>query len=189
MYVAIEGVDTSGKSTQINSLKNIYKDAIFTKEPGASTIGATIRDMVLYQEVKSSMAEMFLFLADRAEHITDVIKPNLEERLIISDRSLVSGMAYASNIDNQSLALLNKIAVDNVMPDKVVILLLSEDELIRRLSQKQTDKVEARGVEYLLNIQDRILKAVQILGLDYIKINASMPQDEITKTIVGLIDE
>jgi dTMP kinase len=187
MYIAIEGIDTSGKSTQIKNLKKLYPDAIVTKEPGASTIGATIRDMVLYQEVQSSTTEMFLFLADRAEHIHDVIKPNLEN-LIISDRSLVSGMAYATDVDNQSLALLNKIAVDDVMPDLVVILLLSEEELTHRLSQKESDKVESRGIEYLLNIQDRIVRAVQILGLEYIKIDASMAPEEITKTIQGLID-
>jgi dTMP kinase len=188
MYIALEGIDTSGKSTQIDALKRIYKDAIFTKEPGASTIGATIRDMVLYQEVKSSVAEMFLFLADRAEHIEDIIKPNLD-KLIISDRSLVSGMAYAKNIDNQSLALINKIAVDDIMPHKVILLLLNEDELIKRLSKKSSDNVELRGVEYLLEIQDRLQKAVQIFGLEYIKIDASKPQNEITNIIKGIIDD
>jgi len=178
MYIAIEGIDTSGKSTQIDLLKSVFTHAIYTKEPGASSIGATIRDMILYGEVKSSMAEMFLFLADRAEHIEDVIKPNIE-RLIVSDRSLISGMAYAKNLDNQTLAIINKLAVENIMPDLVIILKLNEDELILRLSEKKEDKIEARGIEYLLEVQDRLLKSAKVLGVPYLSIDATKSKDDI----------
>ena len=188
MYIAIEGIDTSGKSTQITLLKERYTDAIFTKEPGASSIGATIRDMLLYNEVSSSKAEMFLFLADRAEHIEDIIKPNLE-KLIISDRSLISGMAYAKELDNQTLAVINRIAVDNIVPDFVVLLKISEDELITRLANKKEDKIEARGIDYLLEIQDRLLTSTKVIGCEYIVVDADLGIEDTFNIITQAIDK
>ena len=86
MYIALEGIDLVGKSTQLQMLKNQYKNAIFTKEPGATKLGKQIRELVLSKNDFSKEAELFLFLADRAEHFAKVIKPHLN-RLIISDRS------------------------------------------------------------------------------------------------------
>ena len=94
MYVVIEGIDTAGKSTQLEILSKKFSDAIFTKEPGATKLGSKLREMALNGEAKSKIAEMFLFLADRAEHIEEVIKPNID-KMIISDRSVISGIAYA----------------------------------------------------------------------------------------------
>ncbi|MEO1937666.1 MAG: dTMP kinase, partial [Sulfurimonas sp.] len=94
MYIAIEGIDTAGKSTQIAALQKHFPNAIITKEPGGTAIGAEIRSLVLSAKAQSKKAEFLLFLADRAEHIQEVIKPNLD-KMIISDRSVVSGVAYA----------------------------------------------------------------------------------------------
>jgi len=94
MYIAIEGIDTSGKSTQIQELEKYFQEAIITKEPGATEIGKEIREIVLNAKAKSKKAEFLLFLADRAEHVEEVVEPNLG-KMIISDRSAVSGVAYA----------------------------------------------------------------------------------------------
>ena len=152
MYIVIEGIDTAGKSTQLDILQKTYKDAIFTKEPGGTKIGLKLRQMVLNGEAKSKIAEMFLFLADRAEHIEECIKNNLN-KTIISDRSMISGISYASStssLDLNILTSLNLIATNNILPSHIIILELSKEELINRLSQKKHDAIEARGIEYLL---------------------------------------
>ena len=95
MYIALEGIDTAGKSTQIQALSKKFPDAIITKEPGATEIGKEIREMLLSARVESKKAEFLLFLADRAEHMLKVIEPNINTKMIISDRSAVSGVAYA----------------------------------------------------------------------------------------------
>ena len=61
MYVVIEGIDTAGKSTQLDLLKKKLPNAIFTKEPGGTTLGLKLRTMALNGEAKSKIAEMFLF--------------------------------------------------------------------------------------------------------------------------------
>jgi dTMP kinase len=90
MYVVIEGIDTAGKSTQLEILKNKFPNAIFTKEPGGTALGIKLREMILSGEANSSLAEMFMFLADRAEHTQEIILKN-KNKLIISDRSFISG--------------------------------------------------------------------------------------------------
>ncbi|MBD3798304.1 dTMP kinase [Sulfuricurvum sp.] len=189
MYVAIEGIDTAGKSTQIEALRSLFPDAIITKEPGGTPAGVEIRNMVLFGNLKSKMAEILLFLADRAEHTEEVILPNMN-RLIISDRSAVSGMAYASvqNLcDESTLVSLNRLATNGTLPDMVFILKLTHEELSRRLSQKEHDVIESRGVDYLLSIQDALIASAYALGIQTTVIDATQSIDTITTEITNLI--
>ncbi|XPV69928.1 MAG: dTMP kinase [Halarcobacter sp.] len=188
MYVVVEGIDTAGKSTQLDILKEKYKEAIFTKEPGGTKIGLKLRQMALNGEAKSKVAEMFLFLADRAEHMEEIIKPN-ESKLVISDRSVISGIAYASNLPLEIVVSLNLIATQNILPSHVILLELSKEELIRRLGEKKHDSIESRGIEYLLDIQDRMKKTVEMLKINHLFIDASLDIKQIAKKIEEFINE
>jgi len=186
MYIAIEGIDTAGKSTQIANLAKEFPDAIITKEPGATDIGKEIREMVLSARAQSKKAEFLLFLADRAEHIKEVIEPNLD-KMIISDRSAVSGVAYAltqGSIDKKDLVSLNNFATNGIYPQKVFLLRLTKKELEYRLSQKELDGIELRGSKYLLAIQDSIVEATKLLGLELITIDATKSIEDITQNIL-----
>jgi len=191
MYIAIEGIDTAGKSTQITQLQKSFENAVITKEPGGTPAGSMIRDIVLNTVLESQKAEFLLFLADRAEHIESVVRPNLD-RLIISDRSVVSGIAYAlvrGEISETAIVHMNRFATGGVYPDKVFLLQLSEKELRFRLSQKELDGIEIRGVEYLLDIQDALVKAAKLIGIELVIIDASRSIDAITKEILNNIKE
>ena len=190
MYIALEGIDTAGKSTQIAKLKEIYQDAIFTKEPGATIPGSKIREIVLSGELKSKKAEFLLFLADRAEHIQEVIKPN-QNKLIISDRSAISGVAYAlvsGDISKEDLVLFNNFATDGIFPQVAFLLKLTPEELRFRLSQKELDGIELRGIEYLLDIQNAIIEASKLLNITLIEIDATQPIQTITDIIKTYIE-
>ncbi|RLA82832.1 MAG: dTMP kinase [Epsilonproteobacteria bacterium] len=163
MYVVIEGIDTAGKSTQLDILKQKYPEAIFTKEPGGTKIGLKLREMVLNGEAKSKVAEMFLFLADRAEHSYEVIKQHPDE-IIISDRGFLSGIAYAKTAPLEIAISLNIMALNGAMPDKIIILELTKEELEYRLSQKEQDSIEKRGSTYLLDIQKRMIDAINMIN-------------------------
>ena len=191
MYIAIEGIDTAGKSTQLDALSKHFSDAVITKEPGATEVGKEIRKMVLSARAESKKAEFLLFLADRAEHITEVIKPNIDSKMIISDRSAVSGVAYAltqGGISESDLVSLNNFATDGLYPEKVFLLRLTKEELEYRLSQKELDGIELRGSEYLLNIQDSIIKAASLLKLELVEVDATLSREEITKEILNNIN-
>jgi dTMP kinase len=189
MYVAIEGIDTAGKSTQIEALRTLFPEALITKEPGGTPAGIEIRTMVLHGNLTSKTAELLLFLADRAEHTESVILPNMH-KLIISDRSAVSGMAYASvqNLcDESTLVMLNRLATSGVLPDTVFILKLTPEELNHRLSQKEHDAIESRGIAYLLSIQDALIASAYALGIQTVVIDATQSINTITNKITNLI--
>ena len=178
MYITIEGIDTAGKSTQIDMLKKEYKNALFIKEPGFSPLGAKLRKIIFEDEI-SKKAELFLFLADRAETIEKNVKPNLD-KLIISDRSVISGIAYGMEFfDFDLLVNLNRFATNGIFPQKVIILTLDKKTLKERLSQKTHDNIEKRGIDYLLNIQENLIQTCNRLEIPYILINASNSIEEI----------
>lgn len=191
MYITIEGIDTAGKSTQIEAIAHHFPDALLTKEPGGTKIGKEIREMVLSAKAKSKKAEFLLFLADRAEHIKEVIEPNINSKMIISDRSAVSGVAYAlvqDTIEKKDLVSLNNFATNSIYPQKVFLLRLTKKELEYRLSQKELDGIELRGAEYLLKIQNSIIEATNLLGLELIEIDATQSREEITLQILNNIN-
>ena len=190
MYITIEGIDTAGKSTQIQRLSNIFPDAVITKEPGGTQAGQDIREIVLKGEVQSKKAEFLLFLADRAEHIQEIVKPN-KNKLIISDRSAISGIAYAlvqKNISKEELVALNHFATDAIYPQKAFLLKLTAEELHYRLSQKELDGIEKRGSDYLLKIQDAIIEAAKLLNIELVIIDATQSIETITQEICNHID-
>lgn len=189
MYITIEGIDTAGKSTQIDKLREHFSDAIITKEPGGTEAGKEIREIVLSAKTKSKKAEFLLFLADRAEHIKEIIEPNLQ-KMIISDRSVVSGVAYAlvqGEISETAILHLNRFATGGIYPQKVFLLKLTKEELSFRLSQKKLDGIELRGVEYLLSIQDAIIEATKLLNIELITIDATKSINDITQEILNNI--
>ena len=188
MYLALEGIDTAGKSTQLDILNKKYKNAIFVKEPGGTKLGSKIRSIVLEGEANSKLAEMFLFLADRSQLIENIIKPNLN-KMIISDRSFISGISYASFMNIQTVINLNLLAIQNILPSHIILLKLSKEDLIYRLSKKKNDAIELRGIDYLLDIQTRLQKTIKLLKLNHIIIDASLNIEDIANKIEVFINE
>ena len=188
MLINFEGVDGAGKSTQINMLKEIYKDAIITKEPGGTELGLMIRNYLMSSASKiSQRAEIFLFLADRAEHYEKVLKPNYGN-LILSDRSFVSGLAYAmandDNLDIKTLIELNKFALCSDFGDKFVFLKADENLIRQRLfSRGQNDDIESRGIEYLMRVQGFMSIILADLKFEVLEIDASLSTEIIHNKI------
>jgi len=187
MYIAIEGIDTAGKSTQIELLKEQYKQAIFIREPGQTEIGKKFREMIFTQTI-SKKTELFLFLADRSETIETIIKPN-KDKMIISDRSLISGIAYGLEFFGmENLSLFNAFATDKIYPDLVIILKLDRETLEKRLSQKSHDNIEKRGIDYLLSIQENLIYSCEYLNINTLIIDAKLQKNEIYKKIISKIE-
>jgi dTMP kinase len=187
MYIAIEGIDTAGKSTQIKLLKEKLKNAIFIKEPGETKIGKKLRKMI-FKKKMNKKTELFLFLADRSETIETIIKPNLN-KLIISDRSLISGIAYGLEYFNYlELEMFNTFATDKIYPDLVIILKLDRNTLEERLLAKTNDNIEKRGVDYLLSIQNNLIEVTNNLCINSVIIDATLSIEEIHKKIMEKIN-
>ena len=192
MYVIFEGIDGAGKSTQIARLAAAYPQAIVTKEPGGTKLGENLREILLKENDLDKRAEILLFLADRAEHFGKIIKPNLD-KMILSDRGFVSGMAYAlagGNFSFEELLSLNKFALQGNFPQKIVFFKADESTLRSRLgSRAQMDGIEARGFAYLLRVQDAMEEILQKLDIRYVTIDAAMDEEKITNLIKEFIND
>ena len=192
MYILFEGIDGAGKSTQIARLAAAYPQAIVTKEPGGTKLGENLREILLKENNLDKRAEILLFLADRAEHFGKIIKPNLD-KMILSDRGFVSGMAYAlagGNFSFEELLNLNKFALQGNFPQKIVFFKADESTLRSRLgSRTQMDGIEARGFAYLLRVQDAMEEILQKLGVRYVTIDAALDEEKITNLIKEFIND
>ena len=188
MYVIFEGIDTTGKSTQVAFFQERHEGVIATKEPGGTKTGQKLRQILLEGEDKLSFnAELFLFLADRALHYDMVVKEARENQMVISDRGFVSGISYAManhpSSDTEFLLHLNRFALDGTYPDKIVLFLTNRELLNARLSGKEHDVIEQRGVSYLLQIQDIMRTIVQALPIQVLEVDASLERETIYTAI------
>ena len=188
MYVIFEGVDTTGKSTQVEFFAQRHKEVIATKEPGGTATGQKLRHILLEgEELHSFNAELFLFLADRALHYDTVVKEKRQTHTVISDRGFVSGISYAvANhplVDRDFLLRLNRFALNEELPDKVVLFLTNEKLISSRLSEKEHDVIEKRGVSYLLQIQAIMREIIHALPMAVLEVDAALERETIYQQI------
>ena len=186
MYILFEGIDTCGKSTQIDLLAENQPELVITKEPGGTAFGLKAREILLQDSLASKRAELLLFLADRAEHYEEIIKPN-KNKIVISDRGFISGVGYAlanGDFDFDELVHLNRFALEGHFPDKIVLFLTNMETLKERTSQKSLDGIELRGLEYLLEVQEHMRLSIIKLDIPHLFIDATDSIENIHQTIL-----
>ena len=189
MYILFEGIETCGKSTQIALIKEQHPEVLVTKEPGGTEFGVKAREILLDGRLNSKRAELLLFLADRAEHYHTIIKPNAD-RLILSDRGFISGISYAlanGEFDMDMLLELNMFALEDRVPDKVVLFLTDLETLKSRAGAKELDGIELRGFEYLLAVQEYMRDIVIKLNIPHLFIDATESIEDINSNILEYI--
>lgn len=192
MLVTFEGIDGVGKSTQISLLSDIYKDAIITKEPGGTNLGKKIRQILLNGEEISFRSEIFLFLADRAEHYARIITPN-RDKLILSDRGFISGISYAMannpGIDIEELVKFNEFALCGDFGEKFIFLKANFDILEDRLKSRKLDSIEKRGLEYLKNVENYMEILFKNSNFNVLSIDSTLDIQTIHKQILEFIND
>jgi dTMP kinase len=161
MFITFEGPDKAGKTTQIELLKKYAErknyDWVFTRNPGATVLGNKLRDIVLdSNEVISDKAELMLYLADRAHHVDEVLKPNLQAgKVVICDRYTDSTVAYQGHgrgIDLKSINIMNNLVTDSIVPDLTVMLMVSDQEAARRT--KEMDRLESENKLFFVRVRN-----------------------------------
>jgi dTMP kinase len=149
IFVVLEGGDGCGKSTQarllVARLRDLGREVVATREPGATEAGAAIRSLVLGGGDLDPRAEALLIAADRAEHAAEVIRPALDRgAVVVSDRYIPSSLAYqgvARGLGVEEIARLSEWATGGLTPDVVVVLDVPAGEAARRRAGPQ-DRME-----------------------------------------------
>ena len=191
MYVLFEGIDTSGKSTQIELIRRLRPEALITREPGGTPFGEKARQILLETELHSRRAELLLFLADRAEHYETVVLPQRARRLVLSDRGFLSGIGYAlanGGVTLQELLALNRFALRGDWPDGILFFETDAETLRRRLAAKTPDGIEARGVDYLLEVQLRMRQALEALEIPHRILDARHDIETLHRAVLDFLE-
>lgn len=147
LFISIEGPDGSGKTTQINLLRDFLVDnklfefdILFTREPGGTQIGEKIRDIILdnsHTEM-DDLTEAMLYAAARAQHVEEVIKPALKQgKLVICDRFVDSSIAYQEygRELGEKVSIINKIAVNQTMPYRTIFIDIDPELARNRIAE------------------------------------------------------
>ena len=162
LFITFEGIDGCGKTTQLNLLRDYLiskgHDVLITREPGGNhQLGKDIRNILLHTQCEvDSKAEMFLFLADRAQHINKFILPNLKAgKIVLCDRHTDSTLAYQGYGRGQNIEeiiFLNDIATNNIKPDLTFIYDIDIDTSNLRVG-KEKDRMESSGSMFLEKVR------------------------------------
>jgi dTMP kinase len=170
MFITFEGIEGSGKTTQIRRLHKVLKQrgisCLVTREPGATKIGRQIRAILLDQKNKKldPRAELFLYLADRCQHLSEKILPALSQgKWVISDRFWDATVVYQGLARGLSLKILNQLrpfVLGDLKPDRTFLLDLPvEKGLARaweRINNSQKSQKESRFERELLSFHEKI---------------------------------
>ncbi len=186
-YVVVSGGEGTGKTTLLTSLRQAYPDVVFTREPGATDVGQKIRSALLDGEVTPDpWSELFLFFADRADHIAKIVRPALASgKTVISDRAWMDTFAYqwwARMGKREAPAFMDLITTANFpVPD--VWLWLDLDPAVGIARRKQTakmDRLDKERLEFHQDVRAGFAAMAEILGNRTIRLDASqsIPQVE-----------
>ena len=181
-YIAFEGAEGSGKSTQAARLAGAI-GAVLTRETGGTDIGARLREILHDTNVQNldPRAEALITAADRAQHIAQVVRPALDAGdPVVSDRSVYSSLAYQGygrELDVDEIRHLNEWGTTGVWPTTVVFLDTPDDVISERMSRRDLDRFEAAGAEF----HARVLAGFRAMA-------AADPDRWITVQAVGSVD-
>ena len=148
MFITLEGIEGSGKTTLIENLADVFRtlnhEVLVTREPGGCALGRELRQMLLNPETEiCPEAELFLFLADRAQHVAEVIRPALKRgEVVLCDRyadSTVVYQGYGRGLDIEKLRSLNDVAIGGLWPDRTFVLDMDPADALKRARRRNAE--------------------------------------------------
>ena len=196
-FITFEGADGCGKTTQIELLDKFLKEkglkTLLTLEPGATDLGKNLRQILLhYEKPVSDEAEMFMYLADRAQHAQMVIKPALEDKkIVLCDRytdSTVAYQGYGREGDIEQINILNKIATKGLKSD-LTILFDVESEIAQSRLGKTKDRLESQGMEFHKKVRKGYLELAKQDPKRIKVVDANRTIDEVWQDVKKIVEE
>lgn len=191
-FISLEGIDGAGKSAQIGRLadwlRTTGRDVTTCRDPGSTPAGDAVRAILLdrHDLHLAATAEMFLYMAARAQLVAEVVGPSLGRGgWVVSDRYLLSNVVYqghAGGLDPEVIRRVGGVATGGLMPD--LVLLLDVDlETSRRRLDRPLDKLESRGDEFRARLRAGYLAEAERQPDRIVVIDATAGIDEVTNRI------
>ena len=176
IFITFEGIDGSGKSTQLRLLGNFLRasgcDALLTREPGGTTLGLRLRAALLdATEEVDPLTELLVFAADRAQHVRRMLRPALEAgRVVISDRYADATVAYQGagrGFPPELISQIVQLATEGLKPELTLLFDLPIDESTSRTARRSTgknagkiprDRLDIENADFHTRVRDAYLQ-------------------------------
>ncbi len=194
MFITFEGIDGSGKTTQVELLREHLagegREVVATREPGGTTLGEKVREILLRGDGMAPWAEAALFTAARAELVDRVIAPALDRGAdVVCDRYLDSSLAYqgiARGLGLERVLDMNLPAVRGLLPDRSFFLILDPADAKRR-SADDPDRIESEDDEFRWRVDGAYRELASTFPNRVVEVDASQDPELIARTIRGYV--
>jgi len=191
LFLAVEGGDGAGKSTQVQllaaALTAAGRDVLVTRQPGGTDLGVEIRTLVLHGDHISPRAEALLYTADKAHHVDTVVAPALAEgRVVLTDRYVDSAIAYQGagrDLGADEIARLQSWAVGGLVPDLTIVLDVTP-QVGRSRRGAVHDRLEAEGDAFHAAVREGFLVLAAAAPERYLVVDAASAPDETHAAVV-----
>jgi dTMP kinase len=199
LFVVFEGGEGSGKSTQVERLRDTLRqaglDVLVTREPGGTEVGESIRSVLLDpRSVVDPRTEALLHAAVRAQHVEEVIRPALAAgKVVISDRYVDSSIVYqgvARGLGEDEIVRINRWGTEGLVPDLVVVLDIGAEEGLRRARERgDWTRYDEESVEFHERVNRAFLQRAAGDGDRYLVVDGSLEPDEVHERVAARVLE
>jgi len=197
MFITLEGIEGSGKTTQIRRLVEFFEDqgieCVATRQPGGTLIGENIRSILLdpANRALAPLAELLLYMADRAQHIHELIRPALKNgKTVVCDRYFDATLVYqgfARGLSIELIGQLHQLLFDDLKPDVTLLLDLSPQAGLERAWQQLNNgqrsgdesRFEAEAVAFHEKVRDGYLELARLEPERFRIIDAAQTQNQV----------
>ncbi len=198
LFITFEGGEGCGKSTHsrllLKKLEQRNIPVVLTHEPGGTALGDELRKALKKRRNSfiSPQSELFLVAASRAQLVTELIRPALEEgKVVLCDRFTYSTMAYqgyARGLDFTAIQMVNNMATRNLNPDLVILLDISPEQGLAR-KRSLEDRFELEDLSFHERVRDGYLKMAAAEPDRWLVIDASLPKGKVAKIIWNRVSQ
>jgi len=200
-FISFEGIDGSGKSTQLRLLSRYLEEAgckvVLTREPGGTPVGVRLRGALLdvHEEV-DPLTELLVFAADRAQHVRRVLRPAIEAgKVIISDRYADATVAYQGagrGFSPELIAEIVELATEGLKPDLTLLFDLSVEESTARTSRRldgknKGDRLDAEASDFHVRVRNAYLELARAEPERVKIVETNRPAEETHKKVKEII--
>lgn len=195
-FIAIEGGDGSGKTTQIKRISAALADDGYhvesTREPGGTELGTKIRSVLFDSDPPSPRTEALLFAADRAHHVASLVDPSLDAgNIVITDRYIDSTIAYQSagrSFDEKTILALSRWATQGLVPNLTIVLDIEPEVAAERMGKRgDSNYLDQENQQFHQRVRQTYLSRAHKELDRYVVLDASVDADELTERILAAI--
>lgn len=200
MFIVLEGIDGSGKTTQLNKIKEYVakefpnKDIIFTREPGGldNHIGEELREVILNNEM-DDYTRVLLYAASRYEHQLKIKEWIADNKIVICDRYIYSSLAYNSNNISEMNEILNINRYNDIIkPNAILFYRINMDTYNERKrnrsNERELDALEQKPDSFFIKSSKFYTTAFNLTKANVIEINSNRSIEEVTSDTLEIID-